>query len=247
MSMSSTNRHEYLKTFGFDGDVPVDLHGRRVTAVYVYPASVRLWHWLTALSVLVLCVTGYFIGAPLPTLSGPGRHFLMGYIRFAHFTAAWVFAVGLIFRVCYAIFFGNPFSREIFVLPVLSRQWWKEFFQELLWYLFVVRYPRKYIGHNPCSQAAMFTFFIIAVLMTCSGFALFSEGLGRNSWAYHLFGWVFAVFGGSSLSLHEWHRLGMWSIVLFVMVHVYSAIREDIMSRQSIISTMISGFRMFKN
>jgi hypothetical protein len=35
------------------------------------------------------------------------------------------------------------------------------------------------------------------------------------------------------------HRLGMWAMVCFVMLHVYAAIREDIMGRQSIVSTMI--------
>jgi Ni/Fe-hydrogenase 1 B-type cytochrome subunit len=30
------------------------------------------------------------------------------------------------------------------------------------------------------------------------------------------------------------------------MVHIYVAFREDIMSRQSIISTMVSGWRMFR-
>jgi Ni/Fe-hydrogenase 1 B-type cytochrome subunit len=39
----------------------------------------------------------------------------------------------------------------------------------------------------------------------------------------------------------------MWVIVVFVMLHVYTAIREDVMSRQSLISTMISGWRMFKD
>jgi Ni/Fe-hydrogenase 1 B-type cytochrome subunit len=246
MSMPFTTRHEHLKTLGFDGSVPADLHGTGVTSVYVYPASVRLWHWLSAMAIVVLCITGYFIGKPMPTLSGPaGTHFMMGYIRFAHFSAGYVLAIGLVFRVCYAVFL-NPFSREIFVLPVLTAQWWKELFYEIRWYLFLVRYPHKYVGHNPFSQVAMFTFLIVAVLMSCSGFALYGEGLGHNSWAYHLFGWVFSVVGGS-LSLHEWHRLGMWSIVLFVMVHLYAAIREDIMSRQSIISTMISGFRLFKS
>ena len=38
----------------------------------------------------------------------------------------------------------------------------------------------------------------------------------------------------------------MW-ILLFVMAHVYVAIREDIMSRQSLVSTMISGWRTFKD
>jgi Ni/Fe-hydrogenase 1 B-type cytochrome subunit len=36
-------------------------------------------------------------------------------------------------------------------------------------------------------------------------------------------------------------------IVVFVMVHVYAALREDIMSRQSILSTMITGWRTFKD
>jgi len=35
--------------------------------------------------------------------------------------------------------------------------------------------------------------------------------------------------------------------VIFIVMHVYAALREDIMSRQSLISTMISGERMFKD
>ena len=31
------------------------------------------------------------------------------------------------------------------------------------------------------------------------------------------------------------------------MIHMYVAIREDIMSRQSLVSTMISGWRFFKD
>ena len=43
--------------------------------------------------------------------------------------------------------------------------------------------------------------------------------------------------------LRTLHHLGMWSIILFVIIHVYAAVREDIMSRQSMISTMVSGWR----
>jgi len=39
----------------------------------------------------------------------------------------------------------------------------------------------------------------------------------------------------------------MWLTLIFVMLHVYAAIREDIMARQSIVSTMISGYRTFKD
>lgn len=39
-------------------------------AVYVYEAPLRLWHWVNALAIVTLAITGYFIGQPLPTLSG---------------------------------------------------------------------------------------------------------------------------------------------------------------------------------
>jgi Ni/Fe-hydrogenase 1 B-type cytochrome subunit len=39
----------------------------------------------------------------------------------------------------------------------------------------------------------------------------------------------------------------MWAIVTFVIVHVYAAVREDILSRQSMISSMVSGERLFRD
>ena len=53
------------------------------------------------------------------------------------------------------------------------------------------------------------------------------------------------LFGGNSQTVHTWHHLGLWGMV-FVTLHVYAAIREDIMGRQSMVSTMISGYRTFK-
>ena len=79
-----------------------------------------------------------------------------------------------------------------------------------------------------------------------TGFALYGEGLGAGSWADRLFGWVIPLMGQSQ-DVHTWHRLGMWGMVVFVTLHVYAAIREDIMGRQSIVSTMISGYRTFKD
>ena len=52
---------------------------------------------------------------------------------------------------------------------------------------------------------------------------------------------------GNTQRLHTLHHLGMWAITIFVMVHVYAAIREDIRSRQSMITTIISGWRTFKD
>jgi Ni/Fe-hydrogenase 1 B-type cytochrome subunit len=221
---------------------------RLVKAIYVYEAPVRLWHWINALAITVLGITGYLIGSPLPSVPGEAsENFLMGYIRFAHFAAAYVFAIGILGRIYWA-FVGNHHARQLFLLPVRNPEWWKEILHELKWYMFIVKEPKKYVGHNPLAQLMMFLFFTVgAFYMICTGFALYGEGLGIDSWAYKMFGWVISAVGGNSLQVHSWHHMGLWVLLIFVMVHVYAAIREDIMSRQSLISTMISGWRMFKD
>lgn len=227
----------------------LDARGERASrrqTVYVYQAPVRLWHWVTAACLTVLCVTGYLIGSPPPTLSGEAiDHFMMGYIRFAHFSAGYILAAGFLLRFYWA-FVGNRYARQIWLAPVWSRLWWWGLIYELKWYLFLVRDPKKYIGHNPLGHAAMFTYMMVLTFMICTGFALYSQGTGAESWQAKAFGWVFDIWPNSQ-DVHTWHHLGMWSIVIFFLVHVYAAVREDILSRQSMISSIVSGERVFRD
>lgn len=219
----------------------------QVRSVYVYEAPVRIWHWINAIAITVLAVTGYLIGAPLPSLGGDtSQQYLMGWIRYIHFVAAYAFAIGLAGRVYWAIV-GNHHARELVTLPITKAAYWREVFAMLAWYLFLRPRPNQYVGHNPMARLAMFFgFFLLSLFMLASGFALYGEGLGVGSWADRAFGWLIPLVGGS-LSLHNLHRLGMWAMVCFVIIHIYAAIREDIMGRQSIVSTMISGYRTFKD
>ncbi len=217
-------------------------------AVYVYEAPLRLWHWINALSIVVLCLTGYFIGSPLPTMPGEAsENFLMGYIRFTHFSAAYIFAIGFLFRIYWA-FVGNSHARQIFLPSIFSASFWDGAWHELKWYFFLTREPRKYIGHNPLAIFAMHILFVWTVLfMIVTGFALYGEGAGYDSWQHAVFSsWVIPLFGQSQ-DVHSWHHLIMWVMICFIITHIYVAIREDIMSRQSLVSTMISGWRTFKD
>ena len=78
------------------------------------------------------------------------------------------------------------------------------------------------------------------VFMIVTGLALYGEGAGMGSWQQRLFSsWVIPLFGQSQ-DVHTWHHLGMWVIICFAIVHIYAAVREDIMSRQSIISSIMA-------
>ena len=223
------------------------VQSQTVESITVYEAPLRLWHWINALAIAVLAITGYLIGSPLPSVGGEAsNHYVMGYIRFAHFAAAYVFFIGFLARIYWA-FVGNHHAKQLFMLPLRDKQWWQEILFEARWYLFLEKAPKKYIGHNPLAQIFMFFFITLgSIFMIATGFALYGQGTGEGSWADRLFGWVIPLFGQSQ-DVHTWHHLGMWFIVTFVIMHVYVAVREDIMSRQSIISTMISGQRMFKD
>ncbi len=217
-------------------------------AIYVYEAPMRLWHWVNVLAIVVLCITGYFIGSPLPSVSGEASdHFILGYIRFAHFAAGYILAIGFLFRIYWA-FVGNEHARQMFIPSVWRSSFWEGVLHELKWYFFIEKEPKKYIGHNPLAVLIMHVVMVWGMIfMICTGFALYGEGTGMGSWQFEWFSsWVIPLFGQSQ-DVHTWHHLFMWVIVCFVIVHVYAAIREDIMSRQSMISTMVSGWRMFKD
>lgn len=217
------------------------------TAVYVNEAPLRLWHWINALAIIILAVTGYFIGSPLPTMSGEASdHYVMGYVRFAHFSAGYIVGIGFLFRIYWA-FAGNKHAREIFLHNIISATYWRGLVHEIRWYLFMEKEPEQFEGHNPLAIFVMHWLFVYGIIfMLVTGFALYGEGTGAGSWANSLFtSWVIPLFG-QSMDVHTWHHFGMWLIILFVMIHIYVAVREDIMSRQSIISSMISGWRTMK-
>ena len=185
--------------------------------VNVFGVGVRFWHWITVLSIVVLAITGYFIGKPLPSAPGHASDwYIMGYIRFIHFSAGYIFAIAFIWRI-YLTIIGNKEERQLFVLPVWSSKYYSSLIKQALYYSFMAK-EDKHLGHNALAQT---TYFLIVVLgglyMIFTGFALYGEGLLSGSWASSMFSWVLSVHS-NSLNVHIGHRLVAWIIVTFAMV-----------------------------
>jgi len=224
-------------------------HESTLFPVYVLELPVRIWHWVMAGCLLVLGITGYLIGTPPPTLAGEASdHYLFGYIRFAHFAAAYLFAVMFVLRLIWAVV-GNRFARELFAVPrdMLRGAWWKGLFSQMRYYLFLQREARPWQGHNPLAAAGMFFMYVLgAVFMIITGFTLYGEGLGLGSWIHRAFSsWVLPLLG-SSENVHTLHHLGMWYLICFTLIHLYMVVREDICAGETVVSTMINGWRVAK-
>jgi len=214
--------------------------------VYVYEVPVRIWHWAMVLAMIVLAVTGYLIGDPLPAIGGePYDTYFFAWIRILHFSASWLFIVLFAVRIYWAIV-GNHHARSIFLPPFLSGAWWRGMGSQLRYYLFLKDESDLWVGHNPLAQVAMFFMYTLGTLfIIVTGLALYSEQWGWGTLPMKLFGWVFVLFGDPQM-VRTLHHLAMWYLLLFALVHVYMVFREDIMSGESVVGTMISGIRLFK-
>jgi Ni/Fe-hydrogenase 1 B-type cytochrome subunit len=76
--------------------------------VYVWQLPVRFYHWINALCIVVLSVTGYLIGRPLAITSGAEASFSywFGTVRFIHFVTAFIFFFNFVYRIYWG-FVGN--------------------------------------------------------------------------------------------------------------------------------------------
>ena len=89
--------------------------------VYIWELPVRLTHWLIFFSFFTLAATGYYIGHPFISVTGPARdHFVMGTVRVVHLYAAIVFALSVLVRI-YWMFAGNVYARLTQLMPFGTR------------------------------------------------------------------------------------------------------------------------------
>ncbi len=213
-------------------------------SVYVYQLPIRLWHWSMAICVSVLIVTGYIIGKPWLSVTGqPSDTFYMGYTRMAHFIAGFILIIATVLRYLYALI-GNRYSRELVILPFWRKSWWGGLWSDIRWYLFLDREPRVYVGHNPLAQAGMAVGMIFMLIIMLSGLGMYAQGSTSPFFKAFLFVLDFMYWiGGNDQELRSLHRLGMLLLITFVIVHIYMVIREEIMGKTTLASTMFSGYR----
>ncbi|HXG44806.1 MAG TPA: Ni/Fe-hydrogenase, b-type cytochrome subunit [Gemmatimonadales bacterium] len=210
--------------------------------VYLWEWPIRTMHWIAAGCILVLVVTGLYIGKPYFVSGAPESSdpFLMGWMRFLHFTAAGLLVMTGIVRV-YWLFAGNKFERFAALFPVRPRDW-VNLVRQVKYYLMIQpeKAPR-YLGHNPLQQLSYTGVYLLAVIMVLTGFAMYGQS-DPDGFFYRAFGWVGTVLGGMPVARFI-HHVAAWLFLVFIPIHVYLAIRADNLERTGVISSIFSGGR----
>lgn len=202
--------------------------------IYVWQIPVRVTHWLTFGSIMVLSVTGGYIADPF--LIPPGGS-VMTVMRFVHMVAAFTFVSSGLFRT-YWWFAGNRFARWTAFVPVTGAQR-AELGHQLGWYLLLRKDAPRVLGHNALAAGSYLLVYLGFAAQTVTGFALAGAN-GSEPWAT-LFGWVPLLLGVQGVRLL--HHMIMWLILAFMVHHVYSALLVDHVERNGLMSSIFSGFK----
>ena len=215
--------------------------GARFRRVYVWEFPVRLYHWVNALCVVVLCVTGYLIGRPLAiTYSSEAyQQYWFGTVRFLHFVTAFVFFFNFLVRIYWG-FVGNTYARWTNFIPTKPAQW-REMVKVLKLDILQAHGQRLItIGHNALAGLIYFLSFLAFLFQALTGFALYSSM--SHSWLPRMFAWITPVMGGD-FAVRQWHHVFMWFFILFSLVHVYLVFYHDYIEGRGTTSSMVGGWK----
>jgi Ni/Fe-hydrogenase 1 B-type cytochrome subunit len=206
--------------------------------VYVWEFPVRLFHWINFLCILTLSVTGFYIGRPFIHAYSADQY-VMGWVRFIHFTTAYVFLMSLLIRI-YWSFVGNRYASWKAYFPFSARRL-REMAQDVKFYLFIHRDAPHDIGHPSLAALTYLVLFLVLVFQLVSGFALYAAG--------HEDGFIWTLLGGWLLGLLNvqtvrlFHHLNMYFILALAAVHVYTSWYQDAVEKDGLIGSIFSGYK----
>jgi Ni/Fe-hydrogenase 1 B-type cytochrome subunit len=201
--------------------------------VHCWSILLRLFHWMFALSIVFLVVTGFYINNPWTnTLLEGSASFPMAIMRYIHFIAAYVLSSAVLIRL-FLYIFGNAQERIWDILPITRRNL-NNLKMTLLQYSYISDKHDERLGHNILAGLAYLITFIAALLMIASGFyMLFPEVPFWEKWGILIF--------GSQQSARFLHHLTMWWFMIFAVVHIYLVIWNDCTEPEGLISSIFTG------
>jgi len=177
-----------------------------------HPMLNRILHETIMASIILLALTGFYIHAPF---INNGGGFLMALMRGVHFAAAGILVVAFVVRVIWMFVSPSrdwknfiPGFRDLLLLPKV-----------LLHYAHISKKPNIVKKYNPLQMLAYCMAYVLAFFQILTGFMLqYPDGILRPI--------TYGVFG-NSVNVRVSHYIVSWIFVIFILIHVYMAIRES--------------------
>ena len=218
-------------------------HEEALRAVYVWQLPVRFYHWINALCIVALSITGYIIGNPpaLQSAAEASFSYWFGTTRLIHFIFAYIFFFNFLVRIYWG-FVGNRFANWRNYIPYTKRHW------KHMWYVIKIDIlqvqcsDNPNLGHNALASFTYFLTFIVFLLQVLTGFGMYAAM--SHAAIPSLFAWVPALLGGD-FATRNIHHILMWLFILFSIIHVYLVFYHDYIEKNGVTSSMIGGWKFY--
>jgi Ni/Fe-hydrogenase 1 B-type cytochrome subunit len=217
---------------------PETEHGADLEAVYVWDRVVRVTHWGVAVTLVLLAVTGFYLGAPFASAPGAAReHFITGWAKVIHFYSAIAFTLCVVSRIVW-LFLGPRRSSWRNFLPV-SRRRRRDLLGTLKFYMLIRSTPPATIGHNPLAGLSYVAVFGMYFLIIATGLALYSV----SSYSYmNVWSFLLPMFHGVQGA--RWlHHVTMWGLLVFSVAHLFFGSLTSRNEKNGTMDSIISGYK----
>ncbi|MBK8951253.1 MAG: Ni/Fe-hydrogenase, b-type cytochrome subunit [Chitinophagaceae bacterium] len=217
-------------------------NGHKLRRVYVWEQPVRIYHWLNALTIIVLIATGFYIASPLAIQSSKeaSQQVYNGLGTHHTFLAAYIFLFNFLFRIYWG-FVGNKYANWKQFIPTSGR-FFKEMWQVFKMDILMLRGKEHMsVGHNAMAGFIYFFTFIAFLVQCITGFGLYAS-MSTSWWFPKLFKWVPGMFGGDA-PLRSVHHATTWFFIIFTVIHVYLVFYHDYVEGRGEISSMGGGWK----
>jgi thiosulfate reductase cytochrome b subunit len=173
----------------------------------IHPLTVRITHWINAIAILIMILSGWAIydASPLFSFDIPYGITLGGWLAGAlqwHFAAMWLLVLNGLFYVCYGFVSGHFKSS---FLPITLRSLWHEFTNALRG-----RISHEIGVYNAVQRAAYIGVLCVGAMLVLSGLAI---------WKPVQFQELAALMGGYE-GARLVHFIAMALVVFFILVHL---------------------------
>lgn len=206
-----------------------------------FGAAYRWQHWIRALSIVVLIVSGFYLAYPFlsPEVNAEPTGFLYALFRSWHEIFGFVLISAVIYKSFLFLFASKHANERRSLLDFLNPLKW---IKQLGYYLLISKHPPLRGAYNPMQFFAYIMFYLMMLGLIVTGLILYvhvyHDGLGGL--LYDPMRTIEVLLGGLPV-VRSLHHILMWGVIIFIVVHVYMAIYNAIFGHEGAIDAIFSG------
>jgi len=206
---------------------------------FVYSSSNRILHWIRALVITGLIITGFYIADPFLTSEGSTDKLLYAEWTKWHLIMGFILLASGILRI-YLFFFGKDSEGELRSLKDLFSV--KSWMIQLKSYFFIGELKKKGL-YGPLQFLTYTVIMLLLIVVSVTGLVLYvhvyHQGLG--GWLYEPMRVIEAWMGGLA-KVRYVHHISVWGFMIFIPIHIYLVIWSAIRFKHAALDVMFTGY-----